>query len=70
MKKYYVDITKIYDDVCNWQQSKDELAAWTPETIRAELETIDFPDDENGYTIDEIAGFYFDAVKKLVSALD
>lgn len=70
MKKYYVDITKIYDDVCNWEQSKAELATWTPETIRAELETIEFADDENGYTIDELAAMYYEAVKKLISKLD
>jgi hypothetical protein len=70
MGKYYVDITKIYDDVCNWEQSKDDLIAWTPETIRAELETIDFPEDENGYTIGELAIMYYDAVKKLASELD
>ena len=70
MKRYYVDVNSVYNDVCNWEQSKDELTRWNKETIRAELETIDFPEDENGYTIDEITNFYFEAVKKLVSTLE
>ena len=69
MKKYYVDITKIYEDVCGLTQTKDELEAWTPEKLREELETIDFPEDESGYTFDELAELYYDAVQKLISEI-
>ena len=69
MKKYYVDTTKIYEDVCGWAQTKDELEAWTPEKLREELETIDFPEDENGYALDELSELYYDAVQKLISEI-
>lgn len=29
MKRYYVDVNNVYNDVCNWEQSKDELTRWT-----------------------------------------
>jgi hypothetical protein len=69
MKKFYVDTTKIYEDVCGWTQTKEELEEWTPEKLREELETIDFPEDENGYTLDELSKLYYDPVQKLISKI-
>lgn len=69
MRFYDIDVQTVFDDVRNWAQSKAELQAWTPETIREELETIDFSalESAEGCTFDELCEMYYDAVQKLIA---
>lgn len=69
MRFYDIDAQTVFDDVCRWAQSKEELQVWTPETIRAELETIDFSalESDEGCTFDELCEMYYDAVQKLIA---
>jgi hypothetical protein len=69
MKFYDIDAQTVFDDVCSWAQSKEELQAWAPETIRAELEAIDFSalESAEGCTFGELCEMYYDAVQKLIA---
>jgi hypothetical protein len=69
MKFYDIDVKTVFDDVCSWTQSKEELQAWTPETMRAELETVDFSalESSEGCTFDELCEMYYDVVQKLIA---
>lgn len=73
MKKYI--FPNIYDDVCNWTQTAEELAAWTVPQMLAELKEMersgDLADNEaqNGLTLEELAEAYTEAAHKLAAEL-
>jgi hypothetical protein len=73
MKKY--DFPRIYDDVCNWTQTAEELAAWTVPQMLAELKDMEKSGDlkENeaadGITLEEAAEAYTEAAHRLAVEL-
>lgn len=73
MKKY--DFTHIYDDVCHWTQTAEELAAWTVPQMLAELQEMESSGDlqeneaEDGLTLEELAEAYTEAAHRLAAEL-
>lgn len=73
MKKY--DFSEIYDDVCNWTQTAEELAAWTVPQMLAELKDMEKSGDlkeiesEDGITLEEAAEEYTEAAHRLAAEL-
>lgn len=67
MKKYFID--NIDDDIRNWSQDADELSAWTVDSMKQELASIDLHECEstadNAYTLDELAVLYTEAAHQI-----
>ena len=69
------DTSTIYDDVCNWTQTVEELKAWTVDEMESELAGI-FGTvgtiHENGeeVTLEELARLYTEAAHSIAEEME
>lgn len=68
------DTSTIYGDVLSWEQTPEELAGWTTESMKEELFAIfgnegTIHDDGEEITLDELAELYTETAHEIAEEL-